>query len=481
MNWWVLRRQVHVSWLIAAFCWGVVVGVIYSQNFSLPGIWFGVGIALLVLGLWRRKVYAVTFLIIAGLLVGLVRGSSAVSRLSVYDSLVGHSVTVQGFVVEDPDRDKQGNLTLKISQLQVNGHTLDGVIWVSSKASQIIKRSDTIVIKGELGPGFGNVSAGMYRATIVKVTRPVPGDMAGRARDWFADNVRAVVPEPESSLGIGYVVGQRSALPMDLDLALKTVGLTHIVVASGYNLTILVRLARRLFEKVSKYLSALVAGSMIIAFIAVTGASPSMSRAGLVAGLSLLAWYYGRKFHPLVLLPLAAATTLLVHPSYGWNDLGWELSFAAFAGVMIVSPLMQRYFFGDKKPGTVRQIVGETIGAELVTLPLLVLAFGQFSNVGLIANILVLPFVPLAMLLTFIAGIASIVMPAAAGLVGLPASWVLQYMVNVAQYLANVPWVQTKLTINAGVVLVYYLVLVILCFYVWRKTRFNLRDANIVE
>lgn len=481
MNWWALRRRLHVSWLISAFCWGVIVGIICSQKIPLAGIWLCVGVLLLGLGIWICRLYAMSFVVIAGLLVGLARGGAEANLLTVCDSLIGNTVTVRGFVSEDPDRDKQGNMTVRITRVEIDGHSLEGVVWVSFRATQTIKRSDTIVVKGKLSVGFGNVSASMYRAEILKIMRPVPGDIAGQARDWFAHNVRSAIPEPEANLGIGYVVGQRNALPAELDEALKTVGLTHIVVASGYNLTILVRLARRLFARISKYLSTVAAGGMVLAFMAVTGASPSMSRAGLVAGLSLLAWYYGRKFHPLVLLPLAAAVTLLVNPNYGWNDLGWALSFAAFAGVMIVAPLMHRYFFGDKKPGTARQIIGETIGAELVTLPLLVLAFGQFSNVGLIANALVLPLVPLAMLLTFIVGIAAIAVPPLADLVSIPAGLVLQYMVQVAQYFASVPWVRTEVTINAWFVFAYYLFLTAACWYAWRKTKFNLRDTNIVE
>lgn len=477
----MLRRPLHVSWLMATLCWGVIVGVICSQNTSLPSVWLCVGFLFLGFGLWKRKLYTVLFVVVAGLLIGLVRGSSVANQLTVYDSLIDRTVTIQGVVSEDPDRDKQGNTTVRINNIQADGHAIEGTVWVSSRPVEAIKRSDTVVFKGKLSSGFGNVSAAVYRAEVLKIMRPAPGDIAGRARDWFADNVRSAIPEPAANLGIGYVVGQRSALPVELDEALKTVGLTHIVVASGYNLTILVRLARRLFAKISKYLSALTAGSMILAFIAVTGASPSMSRAGLVAGLSLMAWYYGRKFHPLVLLPLAAAATLLVNPSYGWNDLGWELSFAAFAGVMIVAPLMHRYFFGGKKPGTARQIIGETIGAELVTLPLLVLAFGQFSNVGLIANALVLPLVPLAMLLTFVVGIAVAIVPPLADAISILASFVLQYMVQVAQYLANVPWVRTEITVNAWIVVVYYLFLVAACWYAWHKTKFNLRDTNIVE
>src|SRR5690606_12824753 len=206
-------------------------------------------------------------------------------------------------------------------------------------------------------------------------------------------------------------------------------------VASGYNLTILVNVSRRLFVKLSKFLAAFFSGGMVVAFIAVTGMSPSMSRAGLVAGLAIITWYYGRKFHPVVLLLLAAAVTLMIQPAYARGDLGWQLSFASFAGVLIVGPLLQRYFFGEAKPGVIRQIFLETLSAWVCTVPLIIMAFGQFSNIAILANILVLPLVPVAMLLTFLAGSVSLLIPAIAIIAGLPAVFVLGYMTRLTSYL----------------------------------------------
>ena len=143
----------------------------------------------------------------------------------------------------------------------------------------------------------------------------------------------------------------------------QTCALPIFIVASGYNLTILVRLARRLFAKISKYLATLVSCSLVLGFIAMTGASPSMVRAGLVTGLSLLAWYVGRKFHPVVLLGIVSAITVLCNPSYAWGDMGWMLSFAAFAGVIIVAPVMTAYFFSADKVPAIIQILLETLAA----------------------------------------------------------------------------------------------------------------------
>jgi competence protein ComEC len=139
---------------------------------------------------------------------------------------------------------------------------------------------DEVQINGSLKKGFGNFAGVMYNAKIESVVSPEPGDVARKIRDWFADAVRQNISEPEVSLGLGFLVGQRRALPASLVSALQTVGLTHVVVASGYNLTILVRITRRLFAKISKYLAVLTAGLMVLGFIAITGLSPSMSRAG---------------------------------------------------------------------------------------------------------------------------------------------------------------------------------------------------------
>lgn len=485
MQLWQITRKIHVSWLIAIASIGVVSGVAVVPHFQQAWfgsiVWLFVGLGLLCLAFWRNVLYLIPVVVVGGLFIGLWRGSIASSELAVYQHLYGKAMTIGGIVMDDPDVGKSDEILLRIGDIKADKHPIAGSIWVSMYSNADIKRGDIVQADGTLTPGFGSFAASMYRAKLVAVERLEPGDVARQARDGFADQVRKAIDEPQASLGLGYLVGQRRALPPEIDQALVIAGLTHIVVASGYNLTILVRLARRLFVKVSKYLATLSASVMIVAFVAITGASPSMTRAGLVAGLSLAAWYYGRRFHPLVLLPFAAAITVLINPGFAWNDLGWQLSFAAFAGVMILAPLLQRYFFDAKKPGTIRQILGETISASIVTLPILVLAFGQFSNVAILANLLVLPLVPLAMLLTFAAGIGAILIPSAAGVIGLPAEWLLGYMTWVAQYLAGLPWAQTTMSIQPWMTWAAYGVIAGVCMYLWRVTKYDLRDSNIVE
>ena len=473
--WW-LRRHIHQSWLIAVAALGVTIGVIACQwvTVSNNSAFLLVGLVGVVGCLWRRKLYVLPLVLLCGALIGIWRGEGDIVGRRQYVSLYNTPQVVEGMVADDPSEDAHGSSTLKLNDIVCKNQKLPGTVWVNVATKAALKRYDRVKLTGTLKPGFGSFAASLKSAKLVSVQK-ANDDSAGAMRDEFSKRIRRALPEPEASLGIGYLVGQKSALPPELDEAFRTVGLTHIVVASGYNLTILVRLARRLFMRISKYTAAFASFAMIGGFMAVTGMNPSMARAGLVSCLSILAWYYGRKFHPLVLLPIAAATTLLITPSYGWNDLGWELSFLSFAGVMVVAPLLQCYFFGDTSPSILRQIFGETVCAQLMATPVIVLAFGQFSVVAVFANLLILPLVPLAMLLTFVAGVASL------EVVGLPAYMVLKYMTETSQYMASFSWAQLQVSINAIGIAIYYILLLGCCLWMWYKTRLNLRNTSIVE
>lgn len=479
-------RPIHRSWLVATACLGIVVGLVVSLVFWLPFHslqWMLLAILFIIFGFKNKKMYVLPLVLVAGLLIGAVRGNAYAVDVQTYELFNGQVVELSGKVADDTDIGKAHELVLRLKDVVIGGKDVGGFVWLTTNSDAIIKRGDTVTVKGKLGDGFGSFAASMYRAELINISRPMPGDVALKVRDWFADAIRLAIPEPEASLGVGYLVGQRRALPEDLDAALKAAGLTHVVVASGYNLTILVNISRRLFLKLSKFLALFFSGGMILTFIAITGVSPSMSRAGLVTGLGLVAWYYGRKFHPVILLLVAAAITLLFQPAYAKGDLGWQLSFASFAGVLIVAPLLQKYFFGEDEPRVLRQVFFETLSAWICTVPLIILVFGQFSNVAILANILVLPLVPLAMVLTFIAGAVALIVPALAVVAGFPAMLVLGYMTKVTFYLGNVSWAQTTLTITPYIVASYYVTLVGACFYIAKKTghRFiQTKDLNLL-
>jgi competence protein ComEC len=163
--------------------------------------------------------------------------------------------------------------------------------------------------------------------------------------------------------------------------------------------------------------------------------------------LGLWAWYYGRRLRPLLLIGFAAALTAYANPFYLWSDLGWYLSFLAFFGVLIIGPLITGVLF-KKPPQLLTIVLIETLSAEIMTFPLIMLTFGQMSLIALLANLLIVPLVPLAMLLSAGAAAAGMLLPALAGWFAWPARLLLTYMLDFVRLLSDIPSIFLHVKIN---------------------------------
>ncbi len=275
------------------------------------------------------------------------------------------------------------------------------------------------------------------------------------------------LPEPQASLGLGFLVGVRTALPQDFSDKLALVGLTHIIAVSGYNLTILVQVVRKLFEKRSAYQSVLFSGILIVLFLLMTGLSPSIMRAAIITGFSLVAWYYGRTIAPLLLILIGAAITGIINPLYIWGDAGWYLSFLAFGGVLILAPLIIDKLYKEKKPNFLISILIETLAAIIMTAPYIAWLFGRISLIAPVANVIVGPLIPLTMLLVFIVGSVGIFFPLIALWLAVLPRAVLTFIVWVVEKLSLLPNAQIEVVVKPVQVAIMYAALFCLIFTLW--------------
>lgn len=286
-------------------------------------------------------------------------------------------------------------------------------------------------------------------------------------RDWFAERICGVVEEPEAQLGVSYLLGMKSNLPAMLDENLKAVGLAHIVVASGAHLSILVDVARKIFGKVSRLFGLCFSLLFIMFFMSMVGWTPSILRAGIMAILTLLAWYSGRKFAAWRIILIVMTITLLIDPTFLTN-VGWLLSFASYAGIMILGPAITRHFFGKKKPGFLASSIITTISATLLTMPIVLYYFGSISLISVVANLLILPTLPYAMLLTFLAGVFAEVPWLGVG-IGWLATKLLQFHIAVIEFFgAQTYFIISVPRYNTLIFLLYIPILLPFC---WGKIR----------
>ena len=314
----------------------------------------------------------------------------------------------------------------------------------------------------------GSVLA-LNRVVVVDVDKKTSnnGDPIIVARNWFAERIDGLIPEPENKLGESYLLGMKSGLPDKLSEDLRVVGLTHIVVASGAHLSILVEIARKIFGKLSRFSGLLFSLLFIILFMAMVGWTPSIMRAGVMAILTLVTWYVGRKIAPLRMIIMVMAFTLIVNPLF-INNVGWMLSFASYAGIMLVGPGLTKYFYGEKKPGFVGSSVMVTISATIMTLPVTLHYFGAVSLISVIANLLILPTLPYAMGLVFLVGVV-VGIPGVETAVAFVATKLLDFHIAVVEFFGGMKQFLVQIPQYQPWVFLIYLLIFLPLIWQWYK------------
>jgi competence protein ComEC len=285
---------------------------------------------------------------------------------------------------------------------------------------------------------------------------------ADAIRERAEDGLGRGVPAREAELARGFVLGEDD----DVDAATKEdfrrAGLSHLLAVSGQNVALLALLALPLLAAFGIPLRErlLWVIALIAVYVPLAGAGPSIQRAAVMGVAGLLATLAGRRSSRLYALLLALIVTLAIDPGIA-ADIGWQLSFAAVAGIFVLVAPLRRAFAAGLGAGPLRAAVAEgaavTVAATLATAPLIAFHFETLSTTTLVANLLAMPAVAPAMWL----GMAS---AAAAQVPGLPleplnwlASLLLAYIAQVAAWCAAPGWAEVHLHLSAAGLAASYL------------------------
>ena len=437
----VLRFQFLRTVLVSMACVAFGLGVVLARERPLHTVlWLWAVLPPALLFFRRRTLPALLLLLLLFGGLGWWRGSGVMRQMAVYQEFSKRKVVVVGTATIDGVYGKNSQLTFSLDHarmVQPARVPLPGALNVGGFGVPAVFRGDQVQVSGELYPTRGNAQASVNYAQLAVLHHD--SSWLNSFRRKFAASMYSALPEPQASFGLGLLIGQRNTLPDDVTQTLLVVGLTHVIAVSGYNLTIIVNAARRLLGERSKFQMAAACIALILVFILITGNSPSIVRAGIISTLSLLAWYYGRQIPPATLLLTAGAISIAANPLYAWGNVSWYLSFLAFFGVVVLGPLVTGKLYHGREPPLVVQIIIESLCAEALTTPYILYIFGQMSLVSLPANVFVVAFVPLGMLLCLVAGLAGMLLPALAGWLAWPAKLLLTYMLDASALLGRTP------------------------------------------
>ena len=202
----------------------------------------------------------------------------------------------------------------------------------------------------------------------------------------------AHLPKAKAALARGMVLGEDEAIdPIERD-DFRRAGLSHVLAVSGQNVMLLCALALPLLGLlgVTPRMRVVVLLGLIALYVPLAGAGPSLQRAGVMGAAGLVALAAGRAASRWYALELAAVVTLALNPRVA-GDAGWQLSFVAVAGILLLARPIQAALRGV--PHAVAEGAAVTLAATIATAPLIAHDFGSVSAAGVVANVVALPIV----------------------------------------------------------------------------------------
>jgi competence protein ComEC len=256
----------------------------------------------------------------------------------------------------------------------------------------------------------------------------------------FLTGLGSVLPEPESGLAGGITVGDKRSIGSELSEKFQEVSLVHMVVLSGYNITIVMNFVRWCLQIAPHLFQNIGIGVAVLFFVLMSGGSATAIRAGAMALIAVFARATGRVFIAVRILGVVAFAMVMWNPLTLAFDPSFQLSALATLGLILFTPhFASRIEWVTERFG-VREIVASTLGTQLAVLPLLLYQNGNLSIVSLPANLLALIPVPFAMLASFVAAIGGMIFGSYAVVIAFPAYVLLAYIIKVAQLFASLPF-----------------------------------------
>ncbi len=502
---------------------GFPAGIVASSFLHDSNIFLWVSlVVLVVLGIFClfRKNFLVILLLAftLSLSVGFVRNNLTLflnSRPTELDQFVKEKITLVGVLVEDQERrDFNTRLTVLVQEIN-NEKVSEGFglfasgqekILVTTGNPKVFRYGDVVRLRGELirpenfytdtGREFdyvGYLKANdirflMRNASVETVRYDPPSKIIASlffAKRKFVESIGKMLPEPQSSLASGILIDGKQSINGELQEKFRKTGLVHIVVLSGYNVSIV---AEAIGKSLSFLPRSLGLGSSvvgIVAFAMITGASATVVRASIMAILVLLSRFSLRNYDPARGLFIASFLMLIHNPTILLHSPSFQLSFLATFAVVKVIPTFENWAesvgqngpkkwnggllrFIPEKFG-LRELVVSNIIVQLFLFPILTWMTGFFSAVSLPVNLLVLPLIPLTMLVAFLTALAGFF----GRYVGLPFAFVaetlLSYELSVVNFFSKFSLAEISFSGFSGTAVAGFYIFMIVWFIFFVK------------
>jgi competence protein ComEC len=404
----------------------LICGLLLGRNMGAP-LWLiclglALGIALIVGGQTRRqwKHSSSLFLLgIATVLVSLGTGYADLALTPAPDHLSrwsGKTARLRAEVLSAPRATRKGwRVEAEVLGLQSANdsveHTASGKTWIYFNGAvpadlgthDIVVADVTVRELQSTSDSFLRwmQNQGITHTAFSRTERPqVVGERNGigpaltHLRESIVARMRAGMPDPQTSgFAVALMLGDRSGLDNEIKQDFSAAGLMHVLAISGMHVCLILVVLDGLIRAMSltvrmRKVGELLALSLLLVYGVMSGASPAVMRAVIMVSLVLIARMAHLRTHSLNLLAVAALVQLLWNPGVLW-DAGFQLSYAAMAGIMLLSKPWEKRLTAALPwlPTSISGNIAMTLAAQVATLPFICYHFGQFPTYFLLSNL----------------------------------------------------------------------------------------------
>ena len=412
----------------------------------------------------------------------------------------GKNQEVEAWVISEPDEKNGGQrFNVRVEKINIErvGDSSEHLIQVSLKNSEPIKYGDRLKLSGKVQNIFNDsesygrymrVSKIFYQMKFVTAT--VVGNQSPsrlmtiliNLKNTFIQKINNQLPAPESFLATGLILTGKGSLDADLQNDFKRTGLIHIVVLSGFNVSIVAVVIMELLKFLPKIVRFVFGVFFMICFCLMVGAGASVIRSLVMNIISIYGKLIGLNYRPIKGLFIAGLLMLVFNPILLFFDPSFQMSFMATLGLVLLSDKFSNRLVFLTERFAVRETISATLSTQIAVTPLIMHLSGVVSLISPITNILVLPLIPYTMLFVTVQMLSSYLNDVFTTLASCVSYFLLGYELKVVRFFSAFSFSAIEFeTWDWYQTLLCYFVMILIYLFIHNRGYKSLRKSEVSE
>lgn len=274
-----------------------------------------------------------------------------------------------------------------------------------------------------------------------KILKSSNGSFIHNIQKYIKDTINGTLTDEEGNLLLAILLGDKDKLSEDIQESFKTSNLSHMLAVSGAHVSYIILGLTYVLQNsiIGKKNGKIVCIIFLLAFMAITNFTPSVTRACIMAILTLFSSIIYRKSDVYTNISVAALITLIFNP-YSLLDLGFQLSYGGTIGIIIFIKRIQEKKSNSKVINYIKQMALVSIYANIIIIPIMMYHFNTVSFTFIISNIMASPILGIIVITGFLFIIASITVKPLTRLIAIFIKPILSILIKISQICSKLPF-----------------------------------------